>query len=135
MKGRHKIAIVAAIFLPILLFAAVWSYWARGTVVASSEFTHGTNTYRLTVRKIPASSFPLYMFIDDVADYRYHCQVTFRQIPVTSCTFFWDSFTPDAVEIDRQEPYYFRIRFAPVDTVECRYIYGDGANWQRIGFP
>jgi len=134
MKRKHKIAIVAAISLPIFLFAAVWLFWARGTVVASSEFTHGIHTYHLTVRKIPASSFPLYMFIRDIADYRYHCQVTFRRIPVTSCTFFWDSFAPDTVEIDWQEHYYFRIRFPPVDTVECRYSYGGYANWRRIGF-
>ncbi len=129
-----KILVPLAVLLVLLLGAILWwMSWTRGRIVAAKTYAGRGSAYRLTVREIPASASPPYMLMGDLADYRYYCELTFKgRIPITSCTFFWDSLRPKRIAIDWARKDYFTIVFDGLNVIECRWDYGCRAEWGRV---
>ena len=130
-----KILVPLAVVLAVILaFIAWWRSWALGHIVARATYQGNIADYHLTVREIPASSFPGYMLLGDAGDYRYQCELRFRgRIPITSCTFFWDSYRPKRIGIHWPRKEQFTIAFDDLHVVRCTWWYGCRAEWTRVG--
>jgi hypothetical protein len=111
--------------------------WSKGTIVAQSEFTVSrqsfTATYQVIIKEIPSQNLLPYFLFQNSTDYRYQCEVRFRnRMPVTSSTFGFDSYRPKNVSIYWPRKNYLAVLFDDEAAVECDWSFGGTTRWGQV---